>query len=93
MNGFEKGFREEREKIAKSWKREEKLVRETGPAAGALLGALIGGMKGIKKGKIPRRMLAGMGIGATIGWLPDIGLGAVEVTKSYAKKRRARRKR
>lgn len=91
MNEFERGFLEEREKIAKSWKREEKLVRKTGPAAGALLGALLGGVKGLKKGKLPRRMLAGMGIGATIGWLPDIGLGAVEVTKGYARK--ARRKR
>ena len=87
MEDFRQGFQEELEKIAKGWEEEKKFVRKAGPATGALIGAGIGAIHGAKKGKgkaIP--ILAGMGTGATIGWLPDIGMSAHEAIKRYKKK-------
>jgi len=89
MNNFETGFYSELEKIAKKFKEEERFVRRAGPGMGALVGGTIGAVKGSKgdKKKLPLAMLTGVGTGATIGWLPDIGMSAAEAAKRYKKKK------
>jgi len=89
MNDFTTGFQDELQKIAKTWDEEKKFVRKVGPATGALIGAGAGAIHGAKKGKgrnLPVSVLAGMGTGATLGWLPDIGMSAGEAIKRYKKK-------
>lgn len=89
MTPFIQGFHDELEKIAKAWKEEEQFIRKSGPGIGALTGAGIGLLHGAKKGKGRSKAisaLAGMGTGATIGWLPDIGMSAHEAWKRYKKK-------
>lgn len=91
MNDFITGFQDELQKIAKkTWKEEKKFIRKAGPATGAVVGAGLGAAYGAKKGKGGRgkaiSALAGMGTGATIGWLPDIGWSASEGLKRYKKK-------
>jgi hypothetical protein len=91
MTPFEQGFFEELEKIAKLTE-EEKLLRRAGPAAGATIGGAVGLVRALKKGKgkIPIHLLAGLGAGATLGWLPDITLSAGEALSRYKRKRLAK---
>lgn len=67
-------------------KERERLVRNAGPAVGALLGAGVGAVRGVRKGRILPNVMGGLGTGATLGWLPDIVASAGEGAKRYQKK-------
>ena len=63
-----------------------RLVRDAGPAVGALLGAGVGAVRGVRKGRLLPNVVGGLGTGATLGWLPDIVASAGEGAKRYQKK-------
>jgi len=63
-----------------------RLIRKAGPAAGALLGAGVGSLLGARKGKLLRGAVAGLGTGATLGWVPDIVASGREAVKRYKRK-------
>jgi len=68
-----------REKIERDEKKKEKkkgksFIRKAGPGLGALAGAGLSLATG-------RPLLTGIGTGATLGWLPDIGMSLSEAIK------------
>ena len=50
-------------------------IRKAGPGIGGLLGAGVGAALGKRKGKLLHGALAGLGTGATLGWVPDMAHG------------------
>jgi hypothetical protein len=59
-----------------------KLVRKAGPGIGGLVGAGIGAAMG-RKGKMFRKALAGLGAGATLGWVPSMAHEAKKAIKEF----------
>jgi hypothetical protein len=60
------------------------FIRKAGPAIGATAGTLAGALLGRRYGfqGLGKNMIAGLGTGATLGWLPDIYASASEALKS-----------
>lgn len=66
------------EKTAAATKQRNKLMeflRKAGPGLGGAAGLVAGGALGHRKGKALRGALAGLGTGATLGWVPDMAYG------------------
>ena len=62
-----------------------RLVRKAGPGVGGLVGAGLGAALGARRGKLLRGAIAGLGTGATIGWVPEMAGSAKEAIKQYRK--------
>lgn len=63
--------------------RRSRLVRGAGPGIGGLVGAGIGAALGAKKGKLLRGAVAGLGTGATLGWIPAMSHDAKKAIERY----------
>ncbi|MHC4622122.1 MAG: hypothetical protein ACYTEQ_30665 [Planctomycetota bacterium] len=59
-----------------------RTIRRVGPAAGATLGAIAGLLARKRLGGVAPGLAAGVGTGATAGWLPDIFATAGEELSS-----------
>jgi len=65
-------------------KREQwRLARKAGPGIGGLLGAGVGAAIGARRGALVKGLLAGLGSGATLGWMPDMYSSAREAIQRY----------
>lgn len=74
--------------VATQLKRREQVraLRKAGPGIGGALGAGVGALVGLKRGNILKSTLTGLGTGATLGWIPDMGLSAKEAITRYRRK-------
>lgn len=59
------------------------LVRKAGPGVGGLIGAGVGALVGARRGKLLKGTLAGLGTGATLGWIPDMAGNVRESISRY----------
>lgn len=71
--------------VADQLKRSERIraLRKAGPGIGGALGAGVGALVGLKRGGLLKSTLTGLGTGATLGWIPDMGLSAKEAIQRY----------
>jgi len=63
-----------------------KLIRKAGPGIGGLLGAGVGALVGARRGQLLKGTIAGLGTGATLGWVPDMYHSAREAIHRYRSK-------
>lgn len=55
-----------------------RFLRKAGPGLGGATGLVTGALLGARRGKALQGALAGLGTGATLGWVPDMAHGVVE---------------
>jgi hypothetical protein len=55
-----------------------RFLRKAGPGLGGAAGLGIGALLGARRGKLLQGALAGLGTGATLGWVPDMAHGVRE---------------
>lgn len=58
-----------------------RFLRKAGPGLGGAAGLVTGALLGARRGKAFRGALAGLGTGATLGWVPDMAHGVREGVK------------
>jgi hypothetical protein len=58
-----------------------KFLRKAGPGIGGAAGLVSGALIGARRGKAIHGALAGLGAGATLGWVPDMAYGVLEGSK------------
>ena len=54
-----------------------RFLRKAGPGIGGAIGLGVGSLIGARRGKLLQGALAGLGSGATLGWIPDMAHGVV----------------
>lgn len=55
-----------------------RFIRKAGPGLGGAVGLGAGALLGARRGRLLRGALAGLGTGATLGWVPDMAHGVRE---------------
>jgi hypothetical protein len=63
-----------------------RLARKAGPGIGGLLGAGVGAALGARRGALMKGIIAGLGTGATLGWVPDMYASTQEGLRRYKRK-------
>lgn len=60
----------------------EERIRKGGTAAGAIIGTGVGLLRARKHpGTLLKNVLGGLGVGTTLGWMPDVMMSGVEALR------------
>jgi hypothetical protein len=63
----------------------KRFLVKAGPGVGGALGLGAGTLLGLRRGKLLRHAIAGLGTGATLGWIPGMAHGVAQGVEEVSK--------